>query len=186
MYKKRKLLQRILTKTFTVYAAKNVKSTNTPNDILLINFRSLIEENRRRNLSYLVAKNSIEILFLTKTWRTEDINDADLYLNGYTLHKLDRPSTKSGSSAHGGVLIAVNNKFIITRLVSFTGCLASGTVSDGSVSTFVAAVYNPPHGSAYRLKPTEAKALYVEVVTKNITKYISHIIAGNFNLPTVE
>ena len=36
------------------------------------------------------------------------------------------------------------------------------------------------------MKPTAAKALYDEVVTKNITKYNAHIIAGNFKLPTVE
>ena len=110
----------------------------------------------------------------------------NVYLNGYTLHRSDRSPTKSGSSAHGGVLIAVINKFTFTPLVSFTGCLASGTISDRNVSIFVAAVYNPPRGSAYRLKPTEAKALYDEVVTKNITIYNAHIIAGDFKLPTVE
>ena len=155
-------------------------------NIFLINVRSLIDESRRRNLSNFVAKNSIDILFLTETWLTEDFKDAELYINGYTLHRSDRPPTKSGSSAHGGVLIAVINKFTFTPLVSFTGCLASGTVSDGNVSIFVAAVYNPPRGSAYRLKLTEAKALYDEVVTKNITKYNAHIIAGDFHLPTGE
>ena len=155
-------------------------------NVFLINVRSLIDEKRRRNLSDFVAKNSIDILFLTETWLTEDFTDAELYLNGYTLHRSDRPPTKSGSSSHGGVLIAVNDKFTFTPLVSFTGCIASGTVSDGNVSIFVAAVYNPPRGSAYRLKPTEAKALYEEVISRNITNYNAHIIAGDFNLPTVE
>ena len=52
-----------MTQAFTGYASKNVQSDEM--NILLLNVGSLIDENRRRNISDFVAKNSIDILFLT-------------------------------------------------------------------------------------------------------------------------
>ena len=53
-----------------------------------------------------------DIIVLSETWLDKSILASDIYLNGYSVYRTDRP--KKG----GGVAIYVKNKFCVTKMVS--------------------------------------------------------------------
>lgn len=68
-----------------------------------INIQSVI--NKVDYINILLHNNCIDVLCLTETWLTDDIDDAELNINGYSIYRLDRQNEKS----HGGVMCYVKD-----------------------------------------------------------------------------
>ena len=117
--------------------------------ILSFNVRSLLDFQRRQIFANEIAKRNYDVLCLTETWLTSDVLDNALFLTGYTIHRIDRP-TENHNSKHGGVLIAVKD-IPHYRLKNTTHSESvSIALQTSTESLVICCMYNPPKSSPYR------------------------------------
>jgi len=87
-----------------------------------------------------------DILVLTETWLTPDIDDSELGFTGYQLFRLDRNSENSPHSRGGGVLLAVksalNPQPITTNVNNVEQIFV--LLSLNSVPIIIGSIYLPP------------------------------------------
>ena len=72
----------------------------------------------------LLQNASLDVLGLTETWLTSDIDDNELEFEGYSIFREDR-GTK-GKSEGGGVIIYVNSCLKVVRLQNILGADIQG------------------------------------------------------------
>lgn len=133
-----------------------------------------------------IINNYYDIYIFTETWLSSGVFDCEIFENGYNVYRRDREtSSLSSKVGGGGVLIAVSNRFISTRLTDYESEGEDLWVSVTSkyqgrpISVNICAVYLPP--------PMNNNSLNI-FIDKCNTILQSHcdcdytLIAGDFNM----
>ena len=75
--------------------------------------------NKLDSIKELVSDYSFDILALTETWLTSDIEDGEISIPGYSTVRSDRDKTKSSKSCGGGILVYIRDGLpFVTNSVS--------------------------------------------------------------------
>lgn len=104
-----------------------------------------------------------DIIMICETWLTKLFNDEELYLPQYDLFRSERLPNKDGNSLHGGVLIALKNRFTgrkITLPTKYLGACTACTFTFNSSTILLINCYFPPSESAYMLSPSVITELF--------------------------
>ena len=138
--------------------------------ILYYNARSLLP--KFSELQLIAETYSPNIICITETWLSSDIQDQELFIPGYQLIRLDR-------NRHGGGVLM----FITTHL-SFSilpGCedleLLSVVVRQESCKVCISLFYRPPNSLSFVLDSFQS---YLESLA--IHQYTNFIVLGDFIL----
>ena len=157
-------------------------------NILIFNVRSIIGTIRSIigiRLSNAITMHRPSVIALTETWLTTDMQNSELQLLGYVIHRSDRVSALT-HSAHCGALLALHHSIPHTQLD--LSCLQSkeivGVVCDfpGSIILIICC-YNPPTIIPYRWTIQSWRQMLFNV------KAIPHTclyLMGDVNLPGID
>ena len=66
--------------------------------------------NKKGPLYNLIDSTTPDIIIATETWLDNRVADSEFFNSQFTVHRRDR-----GTSAHGGVIVAVNSDYISSR-----------------------------------------------------------------------
>lgn len=137
-----------------------------------------------------IHNNAYDVYVLTETWLCSGIFDAELFSGSYTVYRRDRETSSFNNHKKigGGVLIAVSNNLVSSRMVEWeSNCedlwVTIQTKSSSSVKSLkICAVYLPP--------PVSTEVL--EHFTENCNSIMSAnsdsptLMIGDFNLSCVD
>ena len=134
-----------------------------------------------------MTSKQIDIACFTETWLFEDMTDPELFLPDYSLIRSHRISSDRGTSLHGGVLIAIKGTIQCTPIdtTAWRGTFAAATVEDDGHDFIVAALYNPPKGSQYRLEIDQLFQIMHFLKDKG-DAVDGVVLSGDFNLPNID
>lgn len=124
-----------------------------------------------------------DIIVLTETWLSPDIENAELGFIGFQVYRLDRNPYNSSFSRGGGVLIAIKTTLkshpILLNVANVDQVFA--LLSVNSNNFLVGCVYLPPLSP---LSIVESHLSSIENVLSN-NKPHSIILCGNYNIPHI-
>lgn len=129
-----------------------------------------------------------DVVILTETWLTEDINDSELGLFNYNLFRCDRTIFTSSKKDGGGVLVAINKKFKFEKIIVSNNSFELLFIKVFTDDSFfiVGACYIPPNSkSEYYSEFVECvQTSLCDILVDNInTKFC---LVGDFNVPGYE
>ena len=159
-------------------------SSHAPNTFLpslfLSNLRSLV--NKIDELSGTVSSLSLDIVVITETWLSPNVNNSAINLNGFSIFRRDRCDGRRG----GGVCVYVNDRMPVVHLKELSHpeveslwlLIKPKRLPRGFNSIILAAIYHPPK--------SDDRALLthlIESLDSTLTSYPASaiIIAGDFN-----
>ena len=153
--------------------------------LLSFNVRSLLDHKRRAALANCLLPIDYDILCLTETWLTENLSNFSIFLNNFEIYRRDKTPTQStGSTKHGGVLIAIGkniNHEIVSLDVEAQDYIVMKVSSHDPV--LLCCLYNPPATSAYHWTKMNNSTLLLELKQKEILLNCSTtIITGDLNM----
>lgn len=93
-----------------------VENITTSKDLNCIyaNVRSILNKNKREEISLLLKEGRTDILALTESWTHEGVSDAELNFEGFTLFRRDRRCTDRIKG--GGLLLYCRNDIKVVRV----------------------------------------------------------------------
>jgi len=68
----------------------NDKIRKSALNCMYTNARSIMNNNKREEIGFLLEKHNVDILAITETWTNNDIEDAEIHFSGYTMFRKDR------------------------------------------------------------------------------------------------
>ena len=159
-------------------------SSHAPNTFLpslfLSNLRSLV--NKIDELSGTVSSLSLDIVVITETWLSPNVNNSAINLNGFSIFRRDRRDGRRG----GGVCVYVNDRMQVVHLKELSHpeveslwlLIKPKRIPRGFNSIILVAIYQPPK--------SDDRALLthlIESLDSTLTSYpaLAIIIAGDFN-----
>ena len=147
---------------------------------LYANVRSIV--NKRSELDLYVLDDKPDIIGITESWTTEDIQDSELNIDGYTMFRKDRISKDKNKIRGGGVLLFVrHNLNVILRedLESeiFQECIWCD-VKIGKEITLIGVCYRCPNKSK-----ENDEALFDMINKASVGKLM---LMGDFNFPVIK
>ena len=156
---------------------------------LLFNVRSIINLQKRLRLADYALKHDFDLILLTETWLTKDIENSELLLSNYEIFRANRSVGENEISKHGGCLIALKKTLsgIKVNLGQCSKALEDSFVAIKLVQPnpiYIAVLYNPPSDSKYRLSTKEVQELFT--ILNKIRQMGKTILVGDFNLPGVD
>jgi ribonucleases P/MRP protein subunit RPP40 len=140
-----------------------------------VNARSII--NKRDDLELYISDENPDIIGITETWAVENIEDAELVIDGYTMMRKDRVvGTKVRG---GGVLLYVKNLINVVLREdyfdnNFQECIWCD-IEIGGEKTLVGLCYRPPDSNK-----TQDEALFKMLAGVSREKLL---LMGDFNFP---
>ena len=147
--------------------------------VLLLNARSPQNYERRLKLRNAILVQKYNIICITESWLTSDINSAELLMSDFTIYRADRPSTSGKPSLHGGVLIAIRNTYYSeVTFANLPECCLQCTIRVSGEDIVIRVFYSPPHGSPYRYSNDD----FVNLI-RGTPKRKPVIICGDINFP---
>ena len=131
------------------------------------NIRGLIPKTNRSKIqviSDMACINDSAVIALTETHLNDEINNAEIEINGYDSHRCDR-SHKS----HGGVIIYTKNEYKTIKVLekSENQCEIIGVIIQG-IKTLVICVYRPPKSGSH-----ESFMKVIDDIQDTVNKYAS-------------
>lgn len=130
-----------------------------------------------------ILSSEYNILCLTETWLHSNISSSEYFPNNYIVYRSDRDFDKSNKSRGGGVLIAVENAFITTKMnlnifdttptIDIVGC----KLTNGSMNLYILNIYIPPDVTIYDFR------LFFEILENLVINIDNIIVTGDFNVP---
>ena len=165
------------------------------NKISLLNIRGLIPKTVPTKIPYIrnLLFDEGQLAFaLTETWLTDDHNDAECYIPGYTLYRQDRKRQRSGKGWNsGGVALYLQDHYAPSTEQIFnysSGVIEAVGIYIAALNTVMIVVYRQPDDTAHRYHSTsnEFKCLVEELKTclNDLPSPVPNIvILGDFNLP---
>jgi D-alanyl-D-alanine dipeptidase len=131
-------------------------------------------------LEVLVVDAEPDLIFICETWCNAEINNASLYISGYTFQtdlRLDRADTAHGVG--GGLAVYSKNglEILVCDQVQQFNQYCKFKIDAYGEELFFYVVYRPPSGGP------DSKRLLGNVI-KNVEKKC--IMAGDFNLPDID
>ncbi len=138
-----------------------------------LNVRSII--NKIDEIRMLMSRNKLDVLTLSETWLDSSIDDFEINVHGYTIHRSDR--NRNG----GGVAIYVTNQL---NHINISDQICSGKVETCWVDLILPHSKNIRVCSTYR--PPNVGSEYfnhmVDEYEKAINNDIDAVILGDFNI----
>ena len=155
--------------------------------LIVYNVRSLLNLDRRLSFSNAIIIDQLEIIVLTETWLYEQIEDCELFLSSYRVHRAEKTCT-NGISKHGGVLIAVKEGMKHARVqLSELDCMhpdvAAVQLTTPKKVFIICAVYNAPKESPFRW-PSDKWEQIIQILDRSTNSEV--ILTGDFNLPNTD
>ena len=117
------------------------------------NVRSIVR--KHSDIQALLSRSELNALCLTETWLNQSIDNLELAIPGYTIHRLDRGNGITGKGG-GGLIIYTNSKYDFQYIENWS--MGNDDIEIMWVKlnlkltrpTFVANIYRPPSGSIAR------------------------------------
>ena len=127
-------------------AIKTTTSNTSLPSLFISNARSLV--NKIDELSSTVSNYSADIVVITETWLSNNVDNSVIGLNGFSTFRYDRPDGRRG----GGVCVYVNNRFPVFHLEDISVpdiesiwlLLKPSRLPRGFNSIILGAIYHPP------------------------------------------
>lgn len=142
----------------------------------IINFRSLLS--KKEETAVFINEKKPDVIIGTETWLKPEVNDSELFLDGYTIYRQDR-EYKSG----GGVLLAVKQTLISQRITTEinTEAVFCKIQNGNKPPLIVGSVYRPPNS------PPNTNSELCQTIHNIVSKHknASFLIGGDFNLPDI-
>ena len=125
---------------------KTTTSNTSLPSLFISNARSLV--NKIDELSSTVSNYSADIVVITETWLSNNVDNSVIVLNGFSTFRYDRPDGRRG----GGVCVYVNNRFPVFHLEDISVpdiesiwlLLKPSRLPRGFNSIILGAIYHPP------------------------------------------
>lgn len=123
-----------------------------------------------------------DVLIITETWLCDSINNCELTLSNFKIFRADRNVNTSIKARGGGVLILVNKN--IESSLSLIGNNVESLfirISINNLNFIIGGIYIPPNSSisTYEFFCDDMERIYDRHPND------SYIIAGDFNLPSI-
>ena len=115
----------------------------------------------------LLKEHNIDILCLTETWLTNEVRNAEIFLNRQYFVQ-SRRNRKVGT--HGGTLIAHKTNFCFNQAAEIEtdfDFLSCSVYLLNDIILIIITLYNPPQNSKYRVSDTDLRSL-VSIVFFNL------------------
>ena len=151
--------------------------------LLFGNIRGLYPKSNRTKIKLLedmAHENDSAIIALTETHLNSDINDAEVSINDYELHRCDR-----SNRSHGGVIIFTKKIYRSVKILEIanTQCEVIGVLLK-DIKTIIICIYRPPKSGN--------KLIFQEICDKiqfTINNFASQaqkvILCGDLNFPFI-
>lgn len=68
--------------------------------------------NKHDSARELLYKSSLHVLAITESWLTQDVSESEIYIDGYTVVRKDRVSTRKLQG--GGIILYIKNSINYT------------------------------------------------------------------------
>lgn len=126
-----------------------------------------------------------DVIVLTETWFSNDISDREYFLDDFIVYRMDRNFVDTSVSRGGGVLIAVRNEFVTTRVDLSILSSTFPTIDVVGVSLGLAnkiifvSVYIPPDTSF-----ADFGAFFDVLSTVDAFVNSKVFLVGDFNVPS--
>ena len=147
------------------------------------NVRSLVR--KYDDICSILSRSELNMLCLTETWLNNSIDDLELSIPGYTLHRLDRGNGVSCKGG-GGLIMYTNSKYDFQSIDSWSVGNEDIEIMWARLNlkltrpTFIANIYRPPSGSVSRfIDILEQKLLDISV---DIEGEYDLLLMGDMNL----
>lgn len=146
-----------------------------PLKVLCMNAGSIV--NKIPELHLIIKKENPEIIGITESWLSDDIDNKTLALNGYTIFRADR---NDGSDPHGGVLLAVKscfNPILVSKSSDFETILAKIRIRNNDYNIII----------CYRTTAmdTAKNKMFVDYLRDNLRTINNCILMGDYNYPGI-
>ncbi|XP_069114588.1 uncharacterized protein [Argopecten irradians] len=155
---------------------------NQPIRIATINFQSI--SNKKPDLEQILHSLKPDIIIGTETWLNNTTSSYEYFpIQEYTVYRKDRKQNKKGQS-HGGVLIAVTNKYRseqIQELDTDNESIFINISMANSHNLTIGSYYRPPSDKGHSLDQLEISMKRLGHNNNTIT-----FISGDFNLPHID
>ena len=134
---------------------KTTTSNTSLPSLFISNARSLV--NKIDELSSTVSNYSADIVVITETWLSNNVDNSVIGLNGFSTFRHDRSDGRRG----GGVCVYVNNRFPVFHLEDISVpdiesiwlLLKPSRLPRGFNSIILGAIYHPPRNDDRSLYP---------------------------------
>ena len=137
----------------------------------------------------ILEEQKLLFFLLTETWLRDQV-DAELYITGYTLYRVDRSRKKKRRGRNsGGVAAYVNSDIAVDIILEFSsGVIEALCLHMPTLNLIVCVTYRQPDDLAGGNRSTETElddfiGSLNEVLTTLPTPTPNIILAGDFNLP---
>lgn len=132
-------------------------------------------------INYLLNSN-YNIIVLTETWLSADVNASELFLANFNIYRAERLSGK-----HGGVLIGVKSLFASKIIdLHFIASDYLCILVNSHPNLFILAIYNAPSGSLYRFTLPNLSTIINNFCSHANSHNAVPLILGDFNLPNLK
>ena len=151
--------------------------------MLSFNVRSLMKFERRLKFSDCLSTRRYDILCLTETWLTPDVQNYSLFLPANTIYRNDRIPCEH-ETKHGGVLIAIRSTIMHEQILIDLHLedFVVISVQTKPQPTLICCLYSPPSDSDYTWSPQQLEILLSKI--SNHAKKIGYqgvFICGDIN-----
>ena len=143
-------------------------------NLIVTNCQSV--KSKKNSYTHLLSITNPDFFIGTESWLTEDINNNEIFLSDYTVHRKDR------TDGYGGVFFGCRNTYTCTCInITNSSELVSCKIDLEEGNLIVIAVYRPPNNNL-----ANAETL-CETIERVVLDYPDSVIwiAGDLNLPNV-
>ena len=143
----------------------------------------LMKFERRLKFSDCLSTRSYDILCLTETWLTPDVQNYSLFLPAYTIYRNDRIPCEH-ETKHGGVLIAIRSTIMHEQILIDLNLedFVVISVQTKPQPTLICCLYSPPSDSDYTWSPQQLEILLSKISNHaNRIGYQGVFICGDIN-----
>nr|CAH7748761.1 unnamed protein product [Callosobruchus chinensis] len=144
------------------------------------------ERTHPRPVKVTLGTNDLDLIFLSETWLSSNVFNAELFPAHYNIYRSDRKFSTINASKGGGVLLAVKNclnfeVLDVSTTVSLTPNIdiVGGKLTFGSYLVYVFVVYIPPNTSTNDLEYFLDQLLLLNFLSNDHV-----IVVGDFNIPS--
>jgi hypothetical protein len=153
-------------------------TTNGRLKLLYSNVQSLLS--KFDELLICIQDTQPDIIAFTETWLHDDINNSEIYIEGFQIIRNDRESTKRG----GGVILYVRKDIPVLHLSTESTAATPESIwvsvkPPKSGKLFVGVIYRPP------CQDSSIDNLIIAEISKYSNKR-NFIILGDFNAPSID
>jgi hypothetical protein len=145
------------------------------------NIRSINNREKKEELHCFLVEKSIDVLGVTESWTTDEIEDAEIQMEGYKCFRKDRRGKNNKKARGGGVLMYVREDMVAYEVENEEpGCeaLLVGVKKSPKEELFIGVAYKSPRAEA-----EEVENLY-KYIRRHVDKPL--VLMGDFNYGDID